>query len=92
MHAVRNAKNMIVADVGYSGTIEVDKANARLIAAAPDLLEALQEFLEMTEEPPKRNCSCHISPPCGDCVDHAGLRGAFKVARAAIAKATEGEV
>jgi len=66
----------------------IQEANARLIAAAPDLLEAVQEFLEMTEEPPEPNCSCHIAPPCGDCVDHAGLRGAFKVARAAITKAT----
>jgi hypothetical protein len=63
-------------------------ADLRLIAAAPDLLEAVWEFLEMTEEPPEPNCSCHIAPPCGDCVDHEGLRGAFKVARAAIAKAT----
>jgi hypothetical protein len=23
---------------------------------------------------PERNCSCHISPPCNDCVDHGGLR------------------
>lgn len=23
---------------------------------------------------PERNCSCHISPPCTDCVENSGLR------------------
>lgn len=65
----------------------VMEANARLIAAAPDLMSALCEMLEMTDEPPERNCSCHINPPCGDCVDNSGLRSARKMARAALAKA-----
>jgi hypothetical protein len=75
--------------VATTGANTPTEANARLIAAAPYLLDAVREFLDMTEEPPEPNCSCHVSPPCGDCVNHAGLRGAFKVARAAIAKATE---
>lgn len=45
LHAVRSVLGKIVADVGYSGTIEGDKANARLIAASPDLLEALEVLL-----------------------------------------------
>ena len=56
-------------------------ANARLIAAAPDLLEALRNFAY---------CAARISPPpyghrcmwCGDCVQKAK-----DDARAAIAKA-----
>jgi hypothetical protein len=67
-------------------------ANLRLIAAAPDLLGAVEFFMDMVGEPPEPNCSCHVAPPCNDCVDHAGLREAFDVARAAIAKATGGAI
>lgn len=69
---------------------DVIHPDARLIAAAPSLLEALELILEMTPEPPDRNCSCHISPPCNDCVENSGWREAFEFARAAIAKATGG--
>ena len=51
--------------------IEID-ANARLIAAAPDLLEALQKMLD----------NCH------DTELDDGIIDAVEVARAAIAKAT----
>jgi len=58
-----------------------------LIEQRDELRAALEEFLEMTEEPPEGNCSCHLNPPCSDCVDHSGLRRAFKIGRAALAKA-----
>jgi len=48
------------------------------------LVNALQGFLDYAEEPPKANCSCHISPPCNDCVDHSMLREVFADARAAL--------
>ncbi|MGC7464214.1 hypothetical protein QT654_20800 [Xanthomonas citri pv. citri] len=38
---------------------------------------ALERLLEVTEHPPARNCSCHLSPPCSDCVDWGGLREAI---------------
>ena len=42
-------------------------------------IELLQEIgsglCELLEgQTPNANCSCHISPPCNDCVDHAGTR------------------
>lgn len=58
----------------------------RLHKANQAMLFALEHLVEMTGEPPDRNCSCHISPPCNDCVDYSGWRDAFEYARAAIAK------
>lgn len=50
LHAVRrpsdhNLLGMIICDVGYGETVDVNVANARLIAAAPDLLGALQKVM-----------------------------------------------
>ncbi len=46
---------------------------------------ALELMLERIPKPPNRNCSCHISPPCNDCVDFGGEREAFEVAKEALA-------
>ena len=63
------------------------EANAHLIAAAPDLLAALESLREVTDEPPPANCSCPLAPPCSDCVEYSGLREAIAMCDAAIAKA-----
>lgn len=63
------------------------RENAKLIAAAPDLLVALEEMLEMSDTPPERNCSCHINGPCSDCVEHSALRHARALAEDALSKA-----
>lgn len=50
-------------------------------------LEALLESaLEIIGEPPDRDCRCHISPPCSDCVDHAFTREMFENARSALSR------
>lgn len=49
----------------------------------------LSNLMEVVEEPPKRNCSCHISPPCSDCVEWSGLREALSEARTAMKGAIE---
>ena len=46
---------------------------------------ALSEGVEYVEEPPEKNCTCHLSPPCNDCVDHSAVREFFIDARKAIA-------
>lgn len=49
-------------------------------------IERLQNVVELfklaCEEPPAANCSCHISPPCNDCIQHACAREAWAAARA----------
>ena len=62
----------------YDSAAGTGKANARLIAAAPDLLEALKTLVPMLDEWHKEHPDC-----VGDKEPHA-----IKAARAAIAKAT----
>jgi hypothetical protein len=54
-----------------------------------ELVGVLRLFLEQIEEPPDPNCSCFIAPPCSDCIQHAGLREAFALARDALKKVPE---
>lgn len=39
------------------------------------LFELLGQLLPYVEPPPPSACSCHVNPPCGDCVDNGHLRG-----------------
>lgn len=59
-----------------------DEVNAKLASA-------LQDLLDVTDEPPYRNCSCHISQPCNDCVDFSAVREARTEARDAIAQSED---
>jgi hypothetical protein len=61
-------------------------ATLALIQQRDELLGVLELFMERVDEPPEANCSCHISPPCNDCVENWGLREAFSDAKEAIAK------
>ena len=47
------------------------------------LIELLERFAD-EDDTPEKNCSCHISPPCGDCVDYSHLRELYADARKAI--------
>ena len=54
------------------------------IEAMKQALEALRDLLDQAEPPPDKNCSCHIAPPCSDCVNYSGLRYAIKQANDSI--------
>lgn len=54
-----------------------------LRAEVERLRGAIQRCLEELYAPPA-DCSCHLSPPCSDCVEYAGIREAEEVARAAL--------
>ncbi|MBK0415232.1 hypothetical protein JD974_12530 [Chromobacterium haemolyticum] len=64
-----------------------DGAVSKLISQRDNLLSALELMVERIAEPPDANCSCHLSPPCNDCVDYGGEREAFETAKAEIAEA-----
>lgn len=51
---------------------------------------ALRELLENIESPPEPNCSCHLHPPCADCVNHSGLRAAIAQAERALEETEPG--
>lgn len=44
------------------------------------LAELIENLVEQIPSPPDRNCSCHISPPCNDCVDHSWTRDLLETA------------
>lgn len=66
---------------------EAAKAAAHAINCHDELVEALTALHENVEPPPEKNCSCHIAPPCGDCVEYDALRDALDRARAILNKA-----
>lgn len=73
---VRDARGYVVADAGM-GDYDAAEANARLIAAAPEMYAALWHF-------------CHVCEH-GDHTDGlAAFSDAYNAARAAIAKAEKG--
>lgn len=53
--------------------------------------EIMQDLLDrMLLLPPDQNCSCHISPPCNDCMEYGGIREAIEQATAFITTPTPG--
>ena len=59
----------IRADIHKEAKAEIDALKAEL-ALAKELLDRWYNDSDI----PDSNCSCHISPPCGDCVNWGGLR------------------
>lgn len=53
-------------------------------------VEWLEELLSNVDVPDK-NCGCHISPPCSDCVNYSFLREAVEGCQSAVKAATGSE-
>ncbi len=51
-----------------------------LKARVAELVSMLTDLLEVTE-PPEPNCSCHVRPPCSDCVEYSAIRESHAEAR-----------
>ena len=68
-----------------NGLLLREKQLAQQSAALKLASLALSEGVEYVEEPPEKNCTCHLSPPCNDCVDHSAVREFFIDARKALA-------
>lgn len=60
--------------------------SARIRYALEAMIEAFDEHTDI----PDRNCSCHISPPCGDCEAYSFARDAHEEAKAALAEYVSG--
>jgi hypothetical protein len=78
-------ERLIEFDLHRSNLKLVDKIMA-LEQQRDELLAALQDLLSM-QDVPDSNCSCHINPPCNDCVNYSGIRESIEFAEKAIAKA-----
>lgn len=59
----------------------------KVVSQRDGLLEALKGVIEYVDRPPLRSCSCHINPPCSDCVDWSHLREVLDYADKIIEKA-----
>ena len=85
---VSSAFGMICDDIGENDARFVAAANPaailELIRQRDAAIGGLELFMEVIDPPPERNCSCHISPPCNDCVENSGLREAFEYAEGVI--------
>ena len=80
-----------VFEAGFERAWESQRARHAALEAELERYEgALQELLDATDEPPEAKCSCHMSPPCSDCVDFGHIREAIATARAALKPAKEG--
>lgn len=53
--------------LGYNEAVEL--ANKQIGLLEDTFRDALEQFYA-----PEPNCSCHISPPCNDCVDYGAVR------------------
>ena len=49
-----------------------------------ELISSMEEVVEMLPYIPEKDCKCHISPPCSDCVENSGLREALAKYEASI--------
>lgn len=76
------------ADGLHPASVIEAEANARLFAASKTMLDALRHMYEVSDIAPEPNCSCHLSAPCGDCVEWFGMREARRNAALAIEEAT----
>lgn len=59
------------------------KDSERLSATMEDMIDAIGV--------PDANCSCHLHPPCGDCVEYGHLRELIEHSRKLIAAMEGGE-
>lgn len=58
----------------------VDAAKLKLVRGL------LRDLLDNMPYIPQPNCSCHLVPPCSDCVEYGGIREAIAAAESELEK------
>ena len=68
--------------------IDLDEAAAEIERLRAEIARKDLALQFVCEElcAPEPNCSCHISPPYNDCVDHSSIRDVLKEARTALSQ------
>ncbi len=62
---------------------------AKEIEAMREAIKLAEVALDMADNeiyPPNENCSCHINPPCNDCVDNSQARETKKFIKLTLTK------
>ena len=73
MSAKGKSETQIMAEI-WSSDREKLQAEINALKAELALAKELLDRWYNDSDIPDSNCSCHISPPCGDCVNWGGLR------------------
>ncbi len=73
----------------YDTLQECGDALQSYAASIQSLRAALEDLMEVSDLAPEKNCSCHLSPPCNDCVEWSGLRDAIANAREVLLRVQE---
>jgi hypothetical protein len=84
VYGIDGLKRLMLARRERGNYFHSDSVTLSLIKSHAELLASLEQLTNLIDEPPEKNCSCHLSPPCCDCVDYSGLREAFADAKDAI--------
>jgi hypothetical protein len=68
-------------------TIALETKLSATLVENKRLRDALQDLVDDDQTPPP-NCSCNISPPCEDCIQHGGRRELISIAKEALGRKT----
>jgi hypothetical protein len=71
----------------YTVPLYTHPAPALTAELRAELIYTIESLIEMNYAP-ESNCSCHISPPCNDCVEYSRAREVNEHAKSAITKLT----
>ena len=79
-------RKMVSAKAWREKAIASEAQLSRVTAERDEAVGLTQELYEDFAPPPSPGCSCHISPPCNDCVEHSYTRELLENARAFLAR------
>lgn len=74
---LENTTNNHIPDVGkmvQSQAQQTELGNQSINKLLKSAESVIEDLLKLIDTPPRRNCSCHIAPPCSDCVDYSYTR------------------
>lgn len=85
--AISTHNSCVAERAEFRAQCEANAARLALCWNAHDAMVGAIQFALDNIYMPEANCSCHLNPPCNDCVDHHATREALATLRAALSLA-----